>query len=284
MVRAGVAAVVLAATGEVSAHQYPAPGSLVGVSVDVEGSETPLYRAVDGSGRYYLEARRGARYAFRLTNRTGERLAVLMTVDGLNVISGERQAVDQRGRMYVLDPYESAHIQGWRSSLDDIRRFTFVDEQRSYATRSGQANARMGWIELAVYREQRPYAWRQQPDVTRQRNEAARDSASAPPPTTAPSAEGEADAPAAKAGGLSRRSDDQASGSRSYPGTGWGEQAHDPVHVVDFQAQPHPAERITMRYEYASALRALGILPRDVARDRLRARERGEGFAKPPRW
>jgi hypothetical protein len=283
MVWAGVAVAVLAAAGQASAHQRPAPGSLVGISVDVEGTETPLYRAVDGSGRYYLEARRGARYAFRLTNRTGERLAVLMTVDGLNVISGERQAIDQRGRMYVLDPYESAHIQGWRSSLDDIRRFTFVDEQRSYATRSGQANARMGWIELAVYREQRPYAWRQQPDVTRQgRDEAGRERDNAAPPPAAAESEEKADAP--KAGGLSKRSGDHASGARSYPGTGWGEQAHDPVHVVDFQAQPYAAERITLRYEYASALRALGILPRDVARDRLRERERGEGFAKPPRW
>jgi hypothetical protein len=284
MVMAGMAAALLAGSTQVAAHQWPAPGSLVGVSVEVEGTQTPLYRAVDGSGRYYVEARRGARYAVRLTNRTGERLAVLMTVDGLNVISGERQAVDQRGRMYVLDPYESADIQGWRTSLDDIRRFTFVDEQRSYATRSGKANARMGWIELAVYRERRPYAWRQHPDVTRQgREEGARDRAEAPPATAPPAPSAESD------GRLSdesakRSGEKSVGGVRAYPGTGWGEHAHDPVQVVDFQAQPHAAERITLRYEYASALRALGILPHHAARDRLRERERGDGFAQPPRW
>ena len=69
------------------------------------------------------------------------------------------------------------------------------------------------------------------------------------------------------------------------PGTGWGEQTHDPVRVVDFDPEPHPAERITLRYEYASALRALGILPGRPSRDRLAERERGAGgFAKPPRW
>jgi hypothetical protein len=71
-----------------------------------------------------------------------------------------------------------------------------------------------------------------------------------------------------------------------YPGTGWGAREDDRAMLVDFEPQPSPAERITLRYEYASALRALGILPAPWwARDRLREREAGEsGFAKPPRW
>jgi hypothetical protein len=270
---------LLLAAAPARAHQpWPAPvqpGNLVGLGVEVEGSTAPLYAAVDGSGRYYLEARQGARYTLHLSNRTGERVAVLMTVDGLNVISGERQAVDQRGRMYVLDPWESADIQGWRASLDDVRRFTFVDEKASYAARSGKANSRMGWIELAVYRERHRYTYRQAPDVSAQS-----------PRAEAPSAG------AREKSGKDDRDDAQA-GKRaqgglaapSYPGTGWGEQTHDPVRVVDFEAESSPAERITLRYEYASALRALGILPWQAARDRLRERDRGEGgFAQPPKW
>jgi hypothetical protein len=227
-----------------------------------------LYAATDGSGRHYVEARRGARYTLRLSNRTGERLAVLMTVDGLNVISGERQAVDQRGRMYVLDPWETADIQGWRTSLEDIRRFTFVDERASYAARSGQANSRMGWIELAVYRE-RHRAWRsQRPDVTTQ-----------DAPASAPKGGDRAADGAAKAGR------EEGMGRESYPGTGWGDPARDPVRLVDFDPEARPAEKTTLRYEYAPALRALGILPWQSTRDRLRQRERGEGgFARPPRW
>jgi hypothetical protein len=261
------------------AHQpWPAPvqpGNLVGLGVEVEGSTAPLYAAVDGSGRYYLEARQGSRYTLHLANRTGERVAVLLTVDGLNVISGERQAVDQRGRMYVLDPWESADIQGWRTSLDDVRRFTFVDEQASYAARSGKTNSRMGWIELAVYRERHRYTYRQAPDVSAQ---APRAEAPAPGARENSNKDDRDDAQAEKR--------EQGGGkAQSFPGTGWGEQTHDPVRVVDFEAESSAAERITLRYEYASALRALGILPAQAARDRLRERERGEGgFAKPPRW
>jgi hypothetical protein len=56
--------------------------------------------------------------------------------------------------------------------------------------------------------------------------------------------------------------------------------------LVDFDAQGAPAERITVRYEYAWGLRALGIAPGPHADlDRLRARDRGDGgFAKPPAW
>ena len=280
-IRSAVLGCVLLAA-PAGAHQpWPEPGRLVGVSVEVEGVAAPLYLAPDGSGRFYLEARRGGRYTIRLANRTGERLAVLMAVDGLNVLSGERQPPGTRGRMYVLDPWGSAEVQGWRTSLDDVRRFTFVDEQRSYAARSGKANARMGWIELAVYRERR--VTRHEPGISqegrnrdrdgREEDERAQGKAQ-PPPAAAP--EDRAAESSKEAYGGARRD--------SYPGTGWGEQTHDPVVVVDFQPESQPAERVTLRYEYASALRALGILPTRLGRDRLRERERGEGFAQPPKW
>ena len=149
---AGAALFAASARGQ---EVLEAPGALVGLSVQVEGRAASLYPAADGSGRYYLEARAGSRYALTLVNRTGERVGVVLTVDGLNAISGERDAA--RGRMYVLDPWQSTSVQGWRTSLQDVRQFTFIDERRSYAARTGQANEKMGWIEVAVYRERRPY-------------------------------------------------------------------------------------------------------------------------------
>ena len=253
-----------------------AVGSLVSVTLDVEGRPAPLYRAPDGSGRFYLEAlpRRG--YALGLANRTGERLAVAVIVDGLNAVSGERETAARGGssplgRMYVLGPWDRITVRGWRTSLDEVRRFTFVDEERSYAARSGKVNAKMGWIELAVYRERT-----RRPAVTpraRGRDvppaEGHDDSAHGEPPAAA---EGERAAGAAA--------------PRSYPGTGWGAAAHDPATLVDFDPRPQPSERVTLRYEYADGLRALGIdvHPWRHTRDRLRERDRGEGFARPPAW
>ena len=261
-----------------------AAGSLVDVSVEVAGSPAPLYHAVDGSGRLYFEACAGRTYTVRIANRTHERLGTLVVVDGLNAISGEREPVGARppGRMYVLGAWETVEVRGWRTTLDQVRQFTFVDEKASYAARSGKANSRMGWIEVAVYRARHPVAAvqpRREEEYASGESDRARDAA----PGEA------ASAPSAKSG---RGSDygNVAGGvvggrEQGYPGTGWGQAAYDPATVVRFDAAGHPAERITLRYEYAPALRALGILPQPHwTRDRLRERDRGDGFAKPPRW
>lgn len=295
---------LLLAPACVSAHPWPyweSPGSFVSVQVEVDGLRAPLYPAPDGSGRFYLEAREGARYAVSLSNRTGERLGVHMTVDGLNVISGRQEAgrwgrpPGDPGRMYILDPWDSTTVRGWRTSLSDVRRFTFVDERSSYAARSGKANSKMGWIEVAVYRERRrAYLPRPLPLDDRWRapredepwdrsEEAAPSGTPAPPAMAAPGPEAGRDA-------LERAPESMApldrTDRRSYPGTGWGPRADDPASVVEFDPEPTPTERIALRYEYRSALRALGILPRSYRdRDRLSERDRGgDGFAPPPRW
>jgi hypothetical protein len=272
--------------GPAFAQGWSARGSLVEVSVQVDGTTAPLYRAPDGSGRYYLEARRGAAYELRLENRSHERLGVVVSVDGLNAVSGERDRSLARpgdpGRMYVLDPWDGTSVRGWRTSLTDVHRFTFVDEQASYAARTGNANARMGWIEVAVYRELRPFVWRRPPvPVTGERSrDEARSQPTAPPATTPPAAS--AEAPKREALEQDKQRSD-AAGS-SYPGTGWGTRESDHAVLVEFRPQPAAAERVTLRYEYAPALQRLGLLPPFPARDRLAERESGrDGFAKPPR-
>ncbi len=249
-------------------------GSLVDVAVEVAGEPVPLYDAVDGSGRLYFEAREGCAYALRLSNRSHERLGALVIVDGLNAISGEREDIGRGrpGRLYVLAPWAQVEVRGWRTSLDQVRQFTFVDERSSYAARAGKANHRMGWVEVAVYRDRAPAhvgGWRRERPHAGTDEDARRDA----PAAEAPSA-------------TTDRSAENAKSARgeSYPGTGWGEAAWDPATEVRFDAAGQPAERTVLRYEYAPALRALGILPRPWwGRDRLRERDRGEGFARPPR-
>lgn len=291
----------LASMSFAGAHEWEpswAPGSLVGVSIEVEGRTAPLFHAPDGSDRWYLEAHTGARYAVRLTNRTGERVGVVLHVDGLNVISGERHGA---GRMYVLHPWQDMTVRGWRTSLSEIQRFTFVDERHSYAARSGKANRKMGWIEVAVYRERRPYGrrpWWDEGWVSRSPVEpgvedaeprsADRAEEAGPPASSSPPTAKAAPEPDAALGdhAAGRRLAPRPGGHESYPGTGWGPRAHDPVVVVDFDAESAPSDRVTLRYEYARALRALGIFPRPHwTRDRLRERDRAiDGFAPPPRW
>lgn len=274
---------------------HEATGALLDVAVDVEGRRAPLYDAADGRQRYYLEARRGARYALHITNRTGQRLGVLVTVDGLNAISGELEPSSQGqpgvrpGRMYVLGPWDDVTVRGWRTSLEEVRRFTFVDEERSYAVRAEKSNGKLGWIEVRAYRERRAQVWRDPYPRRPTEAPAARDEEAK---RVAPgrAREGEADqraadgavAPAAPAAEQPLAS--RSARSESFPGTGWGQREQDPVTIVSFEPETLAADTVTLRYEYRRALVALGILPPRAARDRLSEREDGRGgFARAPR-
>ncbi|HSD66116.1 MAG TPA: hypothetical protein VLF95_05415 [Vicinamibacteria bacterium] len=253
------------------------PAALVAVSLELDGRPASLYPAPDGSGRFYVEAREGACYSVVLANRSGERVGVVLSVDGLNAISGARDA--GRGRMYVLDPGQRTTVRGWRTSLQEVRQFTFVDERASYAARSGKANEKMGWIEVAAYRERRPFV-RHAPASPRpgpygaEGDSAGKDEGPAERPARSSA---EAAAPSALGGAQ----------ARSYPGTGWGRRTDDPAVLVSFDPETDPCERVTLRYEYRPALVALGVLPRRLPppRDRLRERDHADaGFAPPPLW
>lgn len=290
-----------------SGWQSVVDGRLVDVSLKVDGETAPLYfspRFADQ--RRYLEAYAGRNYSVALRNNSNRRIGVLIAVDGLNVVNGERTRLAANEAMYVLDPYERTEIRGWRTSLDQVRRFVFVDEKRSYAERTGQANSDMGWIRVLAFREKRTWV----DDVRRYKGEErpyseyhGRDEKEMPytmderKSADEPRAQAE-EAPASPKSGAAPqptlRGDAERNGSGytqdnggSFPGTGWGDRRHDPVQRVEFRAERTPMDRIIVRYEYASGLRALGIEPdRDDwrHRDRLRDRDGNVGFAKPPRW
>jgi hypothetical protein len=275
-----------------------ANGSLVDVQVLVEGQAAPLYFAPGRWDRRYFQALRGRHYALRVRNRTDRRVGVLVSVDGLNVVNGERSSLRRNEAMYVLDPWETATIRGWRTSLEQVRQFVFVDEERSYAERTGQANGDMGWIRVLAFEERRPVAWFGWPELKRPLGEESggradgdlreresrdtRPQASEAPVLGADRMQkGEMNAPR-PAGKALMEGQAAAPQADAYPGTGWGERRQDPVRETSFVAAATAGDHLIFRYEYASSLRALGIA---LDGDRLRNRERGElGFAKPPKW
>ena len=211
----------------------------------VEGRAAPLYFAPGRWDRRYFQALRGRHYALRVRNRTDRRVGVLISVDGLNVVSGERSSLRRDESMYVLDPWETATIRGWRTSLEQVRQFVFVDEERSYAERTGQANGDMGWIRVLAFEERHPVAcldhpelWgflgppRSGPPADELRQTESRDAK--PPMSPAPVLDAgrmqrkEANAPLAAEKSLTG---DRAGAPRAdaCPGTGWGERREDPV-------------------------------------------------------
>ena len=114
------------------------------------GQWLPKYSTHGHRGQDWIAGVPGHRYSVRLTNTTGERVLVVLSVDGVNAVTGQTAAPSQAG--YVLEPWETAEIAGWRKSLDDIAQFVFTDLPDSYAARTGRPD-NVGVIGVAVFRE-----------------------------------------------------------------------------------------------------------------------------------
>lgn len=194
-------------------------------------------------GQDWIEGAPGHRYSVRLTNTTGERVLVVLSVDGVNAVTGDTAHPSQAG--YVLGPWESAEINGWRKSLDDVAQFVFTDLPDSYAARTGRAD-NVGVIGVAVFEEARPAyyesrTWRSPP--------VARDSAS-PAKAAAPAAE-------------ARSTDREEAASAQTLGTGHGEREWAPASRTDFvRASRTPAQVTQLRYDDYRTLVVRGVLPR----------------------
>jgi hypothetical protein len=111
------------------------------------GQALPVWRR---DGRVFVAGEQGERYSLRLANRTNGRVLAVLSVDGVNVISGETAKYDQRG--YVLAPYGSYDINGWRKSTSEVAAFAFTALPNSYAAETGRPGD-VGVIGMAVFRE-----------------------------------------------------------------------------------------------------------------------------------
>lgn len=162
---AGAAVLTSGASEPVAeARRLPSPpvssqAALVSLQVEaLDGSDFPSFR--HGS-EVWVAGSEGQRYNLRLQNHTPGRVEVVVTVDGRDVISGQLgDYVKQRG--YVLDPFESLIIEGYRQSFDNVAAFRFADLADSYSARLGTP-VHVGLIGVAAFSERKPPRRRQAP-------------------------------------------------------------------------------------------------------------------------
>jgi hypothetical protein len=220
-------------------------------------------------GKLFVAGAPGHRYAVRMKNRTGERVLAVLSVDGVNAISGKTASTDQDG--YVLDPYQGTEIDGWRKSMSEVAEFNFTSLSSSYAAKTGRPD-NVGVIGVAVFREK-------QPVYERRRDKIAEAQPAPPSPASMPSsaldaatAQGAAKA-AAPAGEANRA---ERAFARVMPkqeeslGTGHGAREESVVSYTDFERETsRPNEIDSVRYDSYNNLVARGVIvvPRPIHRD-----------------
>jgi hypothetical protein len=134
-------------------------------------------------GKLYVAGEPRTRYGLRFSNHTGERVLVVASVDGVNIITGETANYNEHG--YVLYPWQTTDVNGWRKSETAIADFQFAPLSRSYAARTGRPDD-VGVIGIAVFRERAPLL--QGPSATTADRPAPNIARSAPIPFSPPPA------------------------------------------------------------------------------------------------
>ncbi|MCC6561307.1 MAG: hypothetical protein IT478_08120 [Xanthomonadales bacterium] len=218
-------------------------------------------------GQAYVAGEPGHRYAVLMQNRIGERVMAVLSVDGVNAVTGETANPYQGG--YVLGPYERAEINGWRKSMSEVAQFVFSAPEASYAARTGRPQ-NVGVIGIAVFRERVPVYAPPPPPVYRD-DEWRRKS-------MAPGAANEADAmaqraapaPSAEAGLGASRDQPMADAKRgrseefaSELGTAHGRREWSEVNSTQFERRSsRPDEVVQVQYDTFEHLVERGVIRR----------------------
>ena len=237
-----------------------APATAVGQlgNVDLvarsDGRVLPVYPK---DGRNWVVGTPGQEYGIRVCNTTGGRVLAVMSVDGVNIVSGDTASPAQSG--YVLAAYECADINGWRKSQASTAAFYFTTLADAYATRTGRPD-NLGVIGVAFFRERAErIAWKEAP---------AKMAAS-------PAAEPVERQDAAAGGGMAEKrasnaqaATDSIAASRPEPapiakiGTGYGRHESSYVQMTRFERESAtPNETVAINYDRRENLIAMGILP-----------------------
>jgi hypothetical protein len=213
-----------------------AAGSLADVTIfdRTTGRSLPAYGS---SGQTFVAGKPGNEYAIRIRNRMPTAVLAVVSVDGVNVVSGETAATSQGG--YVIPARGYLEIKGWRKSLERIAAFYFTDLGDSYAARTGRPDD-VGVIGVALFRPRVEPAARLEDRASRQQ---------------APAADGAANGAAPQ----------EKSAERSAPepalGTGHGRSETSHARFVEFDRESDmPNEVIAIRYDSHANLVAMGVI------------------------
>lgn len=256
---------LIAVAATLAACTLSPPALAVGTIADIvihdraQNRTLPVYVH---EGRHYVVGNPGNEYEIRMRNRQRGDILAVVSVDGIDAMTGDTANWDQGG--YVLGAHQGFGVKGWRKSLDRVAAFYFTALPDSYAARSGRPG-NVGVIGVAVFRKKpEPVAQYSLPQYS--------------PPQARGAAETDAPAPATAAerstAGLAR--DDLAgagasAGSRAEApapvqksarlGTGHGRSEVSQVTYTGFErATNAPAEIITIYYDSYRNLLAQGVI------------------------
>lgn len=236
------------------------------VQVLVGGTALPQYVGKGSGPKLYIEAQEGKEYSIRVTNPFSTRVAVAVSVDGLNSIDASHTSAD-KAKKWIIDPYHSITVSGWQVASDRLRRFMLATEGTSYGSKLGKTNDQ-GIISVAMFRERT--------QTFRLGGVGSGKSLGLGGAGNFGSGSGGMLSGTGGSGGVSLKSNEKA--APRFAATAMGDSKENNIKFVSIDLESTPVMQTSIRYEYREVLEKLGIIPGQdlTAEDTLRRRERGQ--------
>lgn len=109
-------------------------------------------REYQHEGRCYIESREGTSYGIRIKNNKGHRVKVVVSLDGVSILTGKPVSDSSEETGYILGAYAQETYKGYRLDDSQVAAFTFVKREKSYATEVGNEPGN-GVIAIRVFAE-----------------------------------------------------------------------------------------------------------------------------------
>lgn len=120
----------------------------VSMHVQVNGRACKEYTH---NGMSFIEARSGTNYTVKIKNDNPYRIMTVVSVDGLDVISGKTAAESDTG--YIIDAHGTLDVKGYRISDKDCASFIFTSKGKSYVQQTKGDATNCGVIGLRAFGE-----------------------------------------------------------------------------------------------------------------------------------
>lgn len=121
------------------------------LQVRVKGRPIDTY---SHEGQTFVEGRKGSEYTLHYHNNSAFRRKIVLSVDGINVVTGD----NTWDRGYVIEPWQSADIPGWRKDNQSVAAFEFSSIKGSYNQQNDSGEKKnIGVIGCLVFNEKPKY-------------------------------------------------------------------------------------------------------------------------------
>ncbi len=101
----------------------------------------------------YIESKIGSEYEIEVSNHSYSKILAVISVDGINVVSGNIAKKSNKEAGYVINGNDSLKIKGYRKSNDEVGAFKFCKKEKSYSKEVSGDSENTGCIGVLIFKE-----------------------------------------------------------------------------------------------------------------------------------